>query len=142
MVDRVLLAENEIDLLEAYKLNLLKSNFEVIDVFDGSMILDELKRYDKNYFKVIISDTDMISMDGPESIRIALEENLLDLNKTLVIGISDCSDNQEYWRGLANFACFYDKCRINSDRLGAIVSQCLRNFRQGGLWRERMPMIL
>jgi CheY-like chemotaxis protein len=137
--DRLLLAEDYTDLRLEYRDALEKSGFEVSSVKDGGLVIAELKLRGADYFDVLLSDTDMPVMNGPEAVWTALKNNFLDNNRTLIVGMSDSSDNQEYWRGLAHFSCFYDKSRISEKRIGRVVRQCLNNFRNGGLWREVMP---
>ena len=141
MVNRILLAENDTELIEGYERDLLKFGFEVESVLDGDLILSRLKRYGRNYVDALVSDTDMIDMDGPVAVGQAIEGKLVDLDRTVVIGMSDVEDNQKYWRGLVNYGCFYNRCRISDNRLGLTVAQCLRNFRVGGIWRERMLIL-
>ncbi len=140
MMGRILLVEDDIDLLRGYEQDLKTYNFEVVSVMDGEEVIIELKKYGSAYFQAIVSDSELVELDGHAAVRRALEYQLLDLDKTLVFGMSDEESNQQYWRGIANYGCFYNKGRISDNRLGSVVFQCLRNFRSGGLWRERMPV--
>jgi len=137
MVDRVLLAEDLVDLREAYNQSLEKAGFNVTAVEDGDELYSALK---KNRFEVILSDSDMPLMNGHEACRKAISDKILNDRETLIIGMSGDSDNQKYWRGLAHIGCFYDKDYFFPEKIGKIVSQALRNFRQGGLWQEIMPV--
>jgi len=138
MTDRVLLADDLDDIREAYKISLEKVGFNVVAVDDGYNLYTALKT---NRFNVILSDSDMPFMDGHEACRKAICDKILDDKETLIIGMSEVSDNQKYWRGLAHVGCFYDKDYFHPERIGEKIAQCLRNFRSGGLWKEKMPIL-
>ncbi len=139
--DRVLFAEDNGQYIESYKASLEKAGFEVTHVCDGQYIEKELIIREKDYFDVILSDTEMDFINGPEAVRGALEKGLLDDSRTLIIGISSDSDNQQYWRELAHHSCFYDKDYFPHEAIGGKIKQCLKNFRSGGMWTFKMPKI-
>jgi hypothetical protein len=142
MADKILLIEDKIELIDAYEKDLISSRFEVVPVFEGRRVLDRLRKYGANYFDAIVSDSDLDDCQfGHEIIRNAVGNRMVNFDRTIIFGMSDDEENQQYWRGLCNIGCFYDKIRLTNGRLGPIVSQCLRNFRSGGLWTERMPKI-
>lgn len=139
--DRILFAEDSEEYIEPYKASLEKAGFKVTYVLDGSLIAKELARRGKDYFDVILSDTEMDFVNGPEAVRGALEKGLLDDSRTLIIGMSKDSDNQKYWRELAHHSCFYDKDYFPKEAIGGKIKQCLKNFRSGGMWASKMPRI-
>ncbi len=138
MLERILLAEDFIDYQEAYMDSLIKERFQVTLAKDGWELYTTLKR-DK--FDAIVSDSDLPMLNGYESCKRAIKNGILDDKNTLIIGMSWDPENQEYWRGLANIGCFYNKNRFKKEELGRIVKQCLTNYKSGGLWHEKMPKI-
>jgi CheY-like chemotaxis protein len=132
---RLLLAEDYEDLSKEYFKYLKKAGFDVTLVEDG---FDFYSRLKKERFDLIVSDTDLPGACGDEVCKRALEEGLIDEN-VLILGMSDCKDNQLYWQGIANIGCFYDKVNISEGRIEEKVKQAWRNFNSGGLWREKMP---
>lgn len=140
-MDRVLLAEDDIGLLEQYERSIRAKGLEVCEVWNGEMILGLLRMKGRDHFDVILSDSDMPELCGYSAVDRALQQGLLNRDRTLIIGMSDDSDNQYFWRGIAHVGGFYDKDYHMPHKFGEIVCQALRNFRSGGLWRERMPVI-
>lgn len=142
-MDIILLADDETSLVERYDFSLRSEGFKVIHVCDGTGILSSLRKYGRNYFDVILSDTEMIDLDGPEAVKKALDDFLLDDSRTLIMGMSGDSNNQEYWRGIVHHCSFLDKDYIPLEQgvslIGKKVKQALVNFRSGGLWKEKMP---
>ena len=133
---RVVLMEDDEDLLRAYAESIWIAGFSCRAIEDGCYLEEVLgeKRFD-----IVLSDTDMPRLGGPGAVEKAIERGLLD-NSQLVIGMSDNSTNGEYWRGLANLGCFYDKNYFHDDdEIGEIVRQCWRNFQNG--WIEKIPKI-
>jgi DNA-binding response OmpR family regulator len=138
MTDKILLAEDCEEYLEPYTQSLKQSGFVVTSVQDG---LEIRKALSKIEFDVILSDSNLPFLDGHTACRRAIMEGKLNPKKTLIIGMSEDSDNQQYWRGLAHLACFYDKGYFPKEKIGEKIRQDLKNFRSGGLWKERMPLL-
>ncbi|MEK6885402.1 MAG: hypothetical protein AABX17_00375 [Nanoarchaeota archaeon] len=139
--DRILFAEDDEEYIKPYQVSLEKVGFEVRHVSDGALIVRILEEMGKDYFDVILSDTNLDFVKGPMGIRRALKKCLLDDSRTLIIGMSNDSNNQRYWRGLAHLGCFYDKDYFPKDIIGEKVARDLRNFRSGGEWKNKMPRI-
>ncbi len=138
---RVLLIEDEQRIGRKYKKSLRANKFRVIKISDGTELSKVLKKYGKDYFDVILSDTELRDLDGPRAISSALEEKILEPTRTLIMGMSSEIKNQEYWRGIANIGAFYQKTESYEERIGEITLQCLRNFLMGGIWKERIPRL-
>ena len=136
---KLLLAEDYDDLREIYKQGLEAIGFEVSAVDDGDKLYELLK---KKKFDVVLSDTDMPNLSGVMACRKAIEDKILDEN-TLVIGMSDDPDYQQYWRGIANLGCFYHKSNLNSrEDVGNKIMRDYKNFKFGPAgWRMKMLRI-
>ena len=138
MADRVLLAEDLKDLRESYSKSLEEAGFEVTAVDDGDKLYEILK---SQKFDVLVADSNMPSMSGYDACRKAILEGILDNKETLIIGMSSDSENQENWRGVAHLGAFYEKYHFYCGQIGEKIMRCLRNFKSGGIWKEKMPEI-
>lgn len=134
---KVLLAEDDNYLRRNYRFSLENVGFVVTEISDGKYLEGALE---KEKFEVVLSDSEMEETDGYEACTEAMKKGLLD-SSVLIIGMSLNPQNQDYWRGIANMGCFYDKRHLQGNRIGEAVSQSLRNFNQGGLWKEKMPSL-
>ena len=96
---KVLLVEDDSDLMRKYKIDLLNSNFEVACATNGSE-MEKILRGEK--FDIIVSDTDLgVHIKGGDEVC----KDLLNkgyLKSTLIIGMSAVRDYDEYWKGIAH----------------------------------------
>lgn len=79
---KILVVDDEIDMLKILKRYLAKLGFEVDTAKDGNQGLDYLR---KNQYQYLISDLKMPNMTGEELIRYGKELNLLDDTIVLII---------------------------------------------------------
>jgi CheY-like chemotaxis protein len=134
---RLLLAEDYGYLRRDYAGQLRRVGFRVSCVKDGLEFSEVIR---KRRFDLIVSDSDLPSLNGDEVCSLALKEGLVGID-VLIIGMSDCEDRQKYWRGVVNVGCFYNKANLTDGRMGEKVLNCWNNFLSGGLWREKMPRL-
>lgn len=135
---RLLLAEDQENLRNNYTYELTRVGFMVSSVIDG---LEFYELLNKEKFNLIVSDTDLPFISGDEVCKKALELNILE-EDVLIIAMSEEKDNQQYWRGIVNHCCFYNKANLTEGRIGERVLQCWNNFKSGGLWKEKMPPLI
>lgn len=146
---RVVLAEDYSDLGRDYagQIRQLRyvstTRFIVSPVCDGNGLYQRIK---KGRVDVIVSDTDLPSgvsglefWNGDQVCKRALEEGLID-NEVLIIALSYEEENQQYWSGVANHGCFYNKANLTGGRLGEKVLQAWKNH-QNPNWRIKMKPI-
>jgi len=132
---KLLLVEDNEIIRQEYAGSLTRAGFGVMSICDGRLMEDALVL---NGFDVVLCDTGMEYLDGPEACARAKGKGLLP-DEILLIGMSDDSDNQQYWRGLAHFGGFYDKDYPGD--IGEMVMAHYMNFSKPSspAWRERMP---
>lgn len=96
---KLLLVEDDTDLIKKYRLDLENSKFEVTCV-NNSSDMESILSSEK--FDVIVSDTDLgVHVRGGDEVC----KDLLNkgyLKDTLIIGISSVRDNDECWKGIAH----------------------------------------
>jgi len=95
-MNKVLIVDDDARLREEYSFSLKKAGFDVFEISDGFMMESVLKSAD---FSVVLCDTDMPVLSGPEACRSAQGKGLLE--RKIVIGMSDNPDNWKYWKGIA-----------------------------------------
>jgi len=135
---RVLLVEDNKSLREVYQVSLRDYGFDVHAIFSERELEEILK---KEKFNIVLSDTDLDKYGGgPEAVKRSLDQGHLG-EDVLIIGMSDDSDNQVFWRGLSHIGCFYDKDYFEAIKIGEIVMNCWNNFKNYNCWRRRMPEI-
>lgn len=133
----VVLIEDQDELREKYADILWNHGFRVRSIRDGCY-LEKVLRND--FFDIVLSDTEMEKMDGPEAVKMAIEKVLLDDNKTLIIGMSDDPVNEEYWRGIAHIGCFYKKQDFDCISIGRIVKNCWEAYISDcKAWKMKIP---
>ncbi|MFA5857375.1 MAG: response regulator [Candidatus Pacearchaeota archaeon] len=134
MVKVVLLEDSKI-LREIYKFSLEDKGFSVMEIDDGKDLENVLK---ENNIDIILSDTHLITIDGPDAVKSAYNKSLLG-NETLVIGMSDDPDSRKLWKGLAHYDCFYDKGDYPRKEMGEKVLNCWNAFNSGiPGWRMKL----
>jgi CheY-like chemotaxis protein len=147
---RVLLAEDYPDLRRDYVKQIRQlryvsdTRFMVSPVSSGNSLYQKIR---KSRFNIIVSDTDLPSgipdlkfWNGDQVCRRALDEGLIDKD-VLILAMSYEEDNQQYWSGVVNHCCFYNKANLTEGRLGQKVLQAWNNFNQIKGWKEKMPII-
>lgn len=135
---RVVLVEDQDFLRREYARSLIRSGFHVSYLSDGCLLEGFLK---KKRVDIVLSDTDMDKLDGPEAVKGVLENGLIG-DDVLVIGMSDDTDNKNRWRGIAHYDCFFDKDYFPYDKIGKKVRNAYNAFT--GLcngWRVRIPVV-
>ena len=137
VMPKLVLIEDQKNLRREYVPSLIEVGFEVFYLSRGDFLERFLEDHDVD---VILSDTDQEYYgEGPDNVEKVLGKGLIG-EDVLVIGMSDDSDNKQYWRGLAHVDCFYDKDYFHEDEIGEIAMQCFRNFHSDcKAWRYRMP---
>jgi CheY-like chemotaxis protein len=151
---RLLLIEDTDDLRENYEKSLREAGFEVTTIVDGKFLEEKLAliKNEGDYFAVILSDTEMNdaekdSVAGDIACRQAMNKKMIDLEKTLVLGMSENHRNQVYWRGVVNHSGFYEKhifMPFGDRNLGEAVMSHYRNFsdpKGSTIWKGRLPLI-
>lgn len=135
---RVVLLEDQSSLRREYTRSLIKNGFEIYILPDGYF----LKRFLQNHeVEIILSDTEMDKIDGPNAVRSALENSLVN-DDVLIIGMSDDEDNKDRWRGIAHYDCFFNKDYFPYNKIGEKVRNAYNAFKgpcKG--WRMRMPVV-
>lgn len=82
MVQRILIVDDDKEIVEVYKRALEKNQFEVLCAYDGGEGLDLLK---KNKIDLVVLDLKMPKMRGDEFLKIVRNDNELKDIKVLVI---------------------------------------------------------
>ncbi len=118
----LLIMEDDDKLRAAYQNQLEASGFRVTALDDGSKLESCLQ---ESSFSVILSDTDMCELDGHVAVDRALKRKLI-APEVMIVGMSELSRNQDYWRGIANFDCFYEK--DTSQNIGEFVRRRYNAF--------------
>ena len=120
---------------EGYAQSLEKAGFDVRAGADGN----ELEKLLTPDVEVILSDTDMPVMDGPDAVEQLLDMGILS-DSVLVLAMSDEESNAEKWRGIAHHAGFFNMNRFSPGDIGERVMSHFRNFSNSNslLWRMRM----
>jgi CheY-like chemotaxis protein len=134
---RLLLAEDYGYLRRDYTKQLRRVGFRVSSVKDGLEFYEVIR---KRRFELIVSDSDLPSLNGDEVCSLALKEGLVGID-VLIIGMSDCEDRQKYWRTIANVGCFYNKANLTEGRLGKKVLNAWNLFNQSSSWRYKLPAL-
>jgi len=147
MKPRLLLMEDDEKLRKAYMKSLKRAGFYVVAIDDGRFLENHLvaAKGKGELFSVVLSDTDMPDMPGDISCMRAINRELIDLGKTLILGMSEDSHMQGYWRGIANHCGFFEKSRyspLGDNDIGEAVMRHYMNFSHpeaSPIWRARMP---
>ena len=86
---RILIAEDEINLLKSMSFTLRRKGFEVVEVSSGSQALKAVKDSDKFYFDLIISDIQMPGLTGTEFIS-----EIRNITSTPILAVSGFGDKK------------------------------------------------
>jgi DNA-binding response OmpR family regulator len=126
-MDRILIAEDDADLLKLFQTVLKKEGYEVIPAEDGLMAIRYL---DKEYVDLIISDIMMPNIDGYQLIR-----SLRDAGKKTPILLITAKDGFDDMR--KGFALGTDDYMVKPVNMNELVLRVKALIRRGQMQNER-----
>ena len=126
-MDRILIAEDDADLLKLFQTVLKKEGYEVISAEDGLMAIRYL---DKEYVDLIISDIMMPNIDGYQLIR-----SLRDAGKKTPILLITAKDGFDDMR--KGFALGTDDYMVKPVNMNELVLRVKALIRRGQMQNER-----
>jgi DNA-binding response OmpR family regulator len=119
-VTRVLLVEDGRSRHAEYRRSLEVAGFEVYSAYDGTEVAGIVEAARP---AIIVSDTDLPTVDGDEAVRPLFEAGQLD--GVLIIGMSSASEYERHWDGLAH----QFRHKREFDDLGETVSAIYGKFK-------------
>lgn len=128
----ILLAEDNDILRFEFKCQLKSRGFSVVEAINGKELYEKGKELRNLDNLVIVSDTEMPEIQGDDACESLLKE-FPEYKKRIIIGMSDNSSNEEYWKGICVWASFILKGRdiaiMNSNsNLGKKVALTLNHI--------------
>ena len=133
---KLLIIDDDGRLRVKYSESLVAAEFDVDQIEDGCDLSYALEgaKYD-----VVLSDTNMCYLDGPEACSSALDMGHLE--GVLILAMSECSlESQSRWAEICHLGGFQDKDYfINIGKWAMDHYNLFNSSPIGSLWRARMP---
>ena len=107
----ILLAEDDVNLNSQFFNQLKEKGFHIFPIYDGFQLyqVGSMKNVRENENLVIVSDTDMPQMDGDEACKKLLQKFPDEYKRKIIIGMSDNTQNEEYWKDIGVWQTFIYK---------------------------------